>query len=261
MRLVKQNFHTHTNFCDGANSVEEMPQAAIKCGLTSLGFSSHAYTPHDESYCMKLEDYEKYRDEVLSAKEKYKSQIKIYLGIEQDYYSVPPTIDLDYIIGSVHYVEKDGVITPVDETREHIENAVKNIYGDIYTFIEKYYQTVADVVNKTNCDIIGHFDLCEKFNGDGTLFDRENPRYINAYKKAVDQLIPSGKIFEINTGAMARGYTDFPYPHKNILDYISKCGGKFIISSDSHSVDTVDYKLESVYNYASTILNLNLITK
>lgn len=246
-----QNLHTHTTFCDGNNSVLQMAAAAEKAGLTSLGFSSHAYTPHDESYCMKYFSYGRYLDEVMKARVRYKGTLDIYIGLEQDFYSAAPNIDVDYIIGSVHYVEKDGVFTPVDETRGDIERALTELYGgDIYAFLERYFSIVENVHDKTRCDIVGHIDLCEKFNNDGTLFDRAHPRYIAAYKKAVDKLAAQGCIFEINTGAMSRGYTDFPYPHENILNYIAAVGGKITVSSDSHSVDTVDYKLDKMCELA-----------
>lgn len=242
-----QNLHTHTTFCDGKNTVLQMAAAAEAAGLASLGFSGHAYTPHDESYCMMLSDYAAYRDEILKARAMYKGTLDIYIGLEQDFYSAAPTIDTDFIIGSVHYVEKDGVFTPVDETRGDIERAVNELYGgDIYAFLERYFSIVENVHDKTGCDIVGHIDLCEKFNNDGTLFDRDHPRYIAAYKKAVDKLAAQGCIFEINTGAMSRGYTDFPYPQRNILKYIASVGGKITVSSDSHSADTVDYKLDKM---------------
>ena len=228
-----------------------MAQAAIKSGLSSLGFSSHAFTPHDTSYCMKLDDYENYRGAVLVAREKYKGSLGIFLGLEQDYFSVEPTITTDYLIGSVHYVEKSGVFTPVDETRDDIERAVHELYGgDIYAFLCEYYSLVSRIHDKTGCDIVGHIDLCEKFNRTGELFDRNSGEYISSFKAAVDKLAAQGMIFEINTGAMSRGYTDYPYPHDDILRYICKCGGRITLSSDSHSADTVNYKLEDMEYYA-----------
>ena len=251
MPLVLQNLHTHTTFCDGNNSVDEMCKATLACGLTSLGFSGHAYTPHDESWCMKLGNYAAYREAVLAARKAYQGRLEVYLGLEQDYYSIEPGMELDFIIGSVHYVKKGDEYVLVDETRQDIENAVNRLYsGDIYAFLEDYYSLVGDVHNKTKCNIVGHIDLCEKFNRDAKLFDRESPRYKAAYEKAVDKLVSQGMIFEINTGAMSRGYADVPYPHPEVLKYIAKCGGRVTISSDSHSIDTVNFMLDEMLEYA-----------
>lgn len=39
------NFHTHSTFCDGKNTPEEIVLAALEKGFVSIGFSSHGYTP------------------------------------------------------------------------------------------------------------------------------------------------------------------------------------------------------------------------
>ena len=60
----------------------------------------------------------------------------------------------------------------------------------------------------------------------------------------------TGAVFEINTGAMAKGYRTVPYPSESILKKIKKGGGKIIISSDTHSVDTVDYAFKDAMRLA-----------
>lgn len=249
--IVRQNLHTHTVYCDGKNTVEEMIISAVDKGMTSIGFSGHALTPHDISYCMSEESTGKYAGEILRLKEKYKIRIAVYLGLEQDYFSCEPSIPCDYLIGSVHYVEKNGQYIPVDESRDILINGVNRLYGgDIYSFLEDYYFLVGDIFNKTKCDIVGHLDLPEKFNGDGSLFDRENPRYKAAYKNAVAKLIAQDRIFEINTGAISRGYTTSPYPNESILKFITDMGGKVTVSSDSHDVSTVNFKLNEMCDLA-----------
>lgn len=76
------NLHTHTTFCDGKNSPEEMVLSAISKGFSVLGFSGHGYTSYDLSYCMK--DMGGYISTVNMLKEKYKDKIEIYLGVEED---------------------------------------------------------------------------------------------------------------------------------------------------------------------------------
>ena len=60
------NLHTHTHFCDGKDSPEEMVQAAIRAGFVSLGFSGHSFTPCDMSYCMLPESIPLYKAEIRS---------------------------------------------------------------------------------------------------------------------------------------------------------------------------------------------------
>ena len=67
--MIKSDFHTHTTYCDGKNSPKEMVEAAYKNGFSAIGFSSHSHTPFDESYCMSVENTEKYIHEVNALKE------------------------------------------------------------------------------------------------------------------------------------------------------------------------------------------------
>ena len=55
------------------------------------------------------------------------------------------------------------------------------------------------------------------------------------------KLTKYNKPFEINTGAMARGYRTEPYPHKNILKMIFENGGNIIFSSDCHNKEQLDF--------------------
>ena len=56
------NYHTHTTYCDGNNTPEEVVKAAIDMGFDAIGFSGHGYTDYDLSYCMK--DTQKYLAEI-----------------------------------------------------------------------------------------------------------------------------------------------------------------------------------------------------
>ena len=244
------NFHTHTTYCDGKNSAEEMVKRAIELGFSKLGFSGHSYTEFDQEPCMTRDGTEEYKKEINALKEKYADKIKIYLGIEYDYHSDEPIGDYDYILGSVHYLFKDGQYLCVDSGRQIQIDAVNKYYdGDFYSYIEDYYKTVADVYNKTNCDIIGHFDLITKYNSDGSLFDTNHPRYIAAWKKAADAIIKTPAVVEINTGCIARGHRNSPYPAKEIIDYFKQNGKKLIFSSDCHNKDFLNFGYDDVKKY------------
>ena len=163
--MIKQDFHVHTTYSDGDNSPEEMILAAIDKGMTKIGISDHSYTWFDETYCVPKERIAEYKKEIAALREKYKDQIKVLCGVEQDYYSEEPTDDYDYVIGSVHYLKVDDGFAYVDESPELFQKAINESFGgDVYAFAEAYFATVADVVNKTGADIIGHFDLFTKFN-------------------------------------------------------------------------------------------------
>ena len=114
----------------------------------------------------------------------------------------------------------------------------------MYALVEDYYATVSRVVEVTKCDIIGHFDLVTKFIEQAPAFDVHHPRYIRAWQQAADILLKTGKPFEINTGAISRGYRTEPYPSREIRDYIRAHGGKMLLSSDSHRKETIAFRFE-----------------
>lgn len=242
---MRQDLHTHTNYCDGKNSPEEMVLSAIEKGLDRIGICTHGYTDFDESYCIPHERYGEFQAEIAALKEKYKDRIEVLCGVEQDVLSNTETDGFDYVIGSAHYVTAGDELVIVDGLSEILQYICEEFYGgDYYAVAENYYENVAQIAERTDCDLIGHFDLITKFNEGGVLFDEDNPRYIAAWKAAADKLLKSGKPFEINTGAISRGYRTAPYPSDAIKKYIIENGGRFILSSDAHSTDTIAYDFE-----------------
>ncbi len=322
------DLHMHTTYCDGNDSAEDMVRSAIEKGLKTVGLSGHSFTPHDPSYCMSRENTLKYIDEVRRLKEKYAESINVLLGLELDYYADTDTSPYDYLIGSVHYMftpegraKRDRILasdridvlsltelikfsdwSDVDDEPFDMRQFALTRGVDMLSVAELFYETEADIIKQTDCDIIGHFDLVTKFNEryrykeDGTVvdlwkmgkdlpgeakhqqkagqmerteeealfsfFDTEDERYVKAWKKAVDRIfadcaerckngyrnrleklgvLEAGDkpVFEINHGAVAKGYRTTPYPAQDQIDYIKSKGGILILSSDSHRVDTI----------------------
>lgn len=260
------DLHMHTCFCDGENTPEEMVLSAIEKGLGAVGLCGHSYTAFDESYCLSKEGKRRFMDEVNSLKEKYKDRITVLLGVEQDFFSDDATDGFDYVIGSVHCVNAGGAYVYVDWSEKILRDGCETYFGgDVYALCERYFETVADVAEKTRCDIIGHFDLVSKFNEPKArllssaslekggeisaaekLFDEHHPRYVAAWKKAADRLLSCHIPFEINTGAMSRGYKSTPYPSGEMISYIKSRGGDFILSSDAHRKDHIAYRFDEV---------------
>ncbi len=247
--MITTNFHTHSTFCDGADTPEEMVLTAINKGFTALGFSGHSYLYRDRDFAMNSETEAMYRKNILELKEKYKEKIKIFCGLEQDYYSEKPDYNYDYIIGSVHNVLKNGEHLSVDAGADEAKNNVEFFYGGDYdAFAEEYFSVVEDVVNKTKCDIIGHIDLIQKYsekNGYG-----QSERFLAAAEKAIKALTPYGVPFEINTGAISRGARTIPYPSPEILRMIKKHGGRIVFSSDCHNKNFLDCHFKEIERLA-----------
>lgn len=231
-----RNYHTHTTFCDGQNTVEEMAAAAAALGMRALGFSGHSYTFYDTRYCMAREDLPGYAAAVRAAQSQYRGRMEIYLGVEDDFHGDRPDFPRDYTIGSVHCVLAGGVHYEVDNTQAELERAIREGFGgDVFALTAAYFADVARVLDVTRCDFVGHFDLVTKFNEGGRRFDEEDPRYWKPALEALEHLCAQGAVFEINTGAMARGYRTAPYPAPRLLRAIHELGGAVILSSDAHS--------------------------
>ena len=247
----KCNLHTHTSFCDGKDAPEEIVQEAIRQGLQILGFSGHSYTAFDADYCMTPASTLSYREEIERLKKVYGDQIRILCGIEQDLYTEEQARGFDYVIGSVHYVLKDGKYHPVDLSAESVLQTVKECFGgDFYRYSAAYYETVAQLPKGTNCDIIGHFDLIEKFNEGDRMFATDDYRYRRPMMDALDELLRHDVIFEINTGAMSRGYRSVPYPSPYVLRRIAEKRGRVVLNSDAHRKDALTYAFADAVRYA-----------
>ena len=185
------------------------------------------------------------RQEVSALREQYAGKLDILCGVEQDYYSLEPTVPYDYVIGSVHYLLAGGAFLPVDESPEQLRaGAEKAFGGDLYAFAEAYFETVGRVAEIPGCSVIGHFDLIAKFNEQTPLFDENHPRYVKAWQAAAEKLLRSGLPFELNTGAISRGYRSVPYPAPDILRWLASRGARFLLSSDSHAKETLRYDFE-----------------
>ena len=234
--MMYSHLHTHTTFSDGKNTPEEMVLSAIEKGLKTIGISDHSVTAFDSSYCLKAEQISDYIKEIERLKEKYRDKIEVLCGIEQDLYSPKVNYKFDYIIGSVHYIKVQDEYVPVDLSAQALKDAAEKYFGgDHYAYAASYYLAVAETANKYDPTFFGHIDLVAKYNEGGKYFDESHPRYRKAALEALEALLPAGKPFEINTGAISRGARITPYPAPFILKEIRAHGGHILFSGDSHS--------------------------
>lgn len=243
------NLHTHTLYCDGNNSAKDYIERAIELGFVSIGFSGHSYISGElgEGWCMSEKGTLEYIKELKILKEKYKEKIEVYIGLETDYYSgykkdIKNKLSLDYTLGSVHLIKNDttGEYYSIDSSPEITEEGIK-AFGGVKNYIKKYYETLLKMVEEQEPDIIGHIDLVKKFNSENRYFDETEEWYVKLVDDTLDKIKNSNSIIEVNTGAMSRGWTDFPYPSKFILKLILKKNIPITLNSDVHSVENIDY--------------------
>ena len=111
----------------------------------------------------------------------------------------------------------------------------------IQKLADTYYRDFCSYIKARKPDIVGHFDLITKFDELDAPKFFANPEYISLSEKYMHNALSNDVIFEVNTGAIFRGFRTNPYPHTNLLHIIKSCGGKVTLSSDSHSADTLDF--------------------
>ena len=245
--MIKENFHTHTTFCDGLHSAEEMVLSAIEKGFTALGFSGHSQIKN--SFWSMTEEKEiGYYKEINRLKDKYADKLEIFCGIEQDTVSPPFMFNYDYVIGSKHRIKFNGEYYGIDSNREDVKRYISEFFGGSFEkYAKNYYEDLVNVVEVTKADIIGHVDILTKYiEVDNIVLTDE---YYEYAEKAVKQLTLAKKPFEINTGAIGRGYRSMPYPDKKLLKIIYENGGSIMINSDCHDKD----KLDCGYDLAESI--------
>ena len=232
------NLHTHTTFCDGKSTAEETVLAAIKKGFVSIGFSGHGYTAFELTSCMKDEDG--YIREINRLKELYKNDIEIYLGTEEDSFSLVDRSKYEYIIGSSHFLRLNGQILPLDLRIECMSECLTAFGGNITAISESYYGGFASYLKSRRPDVIGHFDLLTKYDEKMGPYFLGNPAHDKIAEHFISELGKEGFLFEVNTGAIARGYRTFPYPATNLLYKLKESDSPITLTSDCHNAEHLD---------------------
>lgn len=248
---MKANYHTHTTWCDGKDTPVSVILASIAKGFDAIGFSSHSMLPEDDtSWVLTPAKAPRYAMEIRSLAKKYEERINVLCGVEADYVPGGATPDRhaysditpDYIIGSVHFVAApDGARVCVDKSPESLADGIQRHFdGDTKAYLRAYFAQVREMLLSCDFDIAGHLDLVRKFNARHPYFDETELWYLAELDQTADAVAGSGKIVEVNTGAISRGWLDDVYPSAAFRDRLRSRGVKFILSSDAHAADAID---------------------
>lgn len=191
---------------------------------------------------METLEAERYFAEVAAAKEQYADRITIHCGLEMDALCPCNKDGLDYCIGSVHVLATDAGHFNVDHSPAERDLCIERAFaGDRMAFAKRYYDDVVKMAKTLRPDIIGHFDLITKFSEDGVFFAEDHAAYRKLALDALDAVLATGAIIEVNTGAISRGYRKTPYPRPFLLEHILEKRGNIVLSSDTHAVATINF--------------------
>ncbi|MGN1443486.1 MAG: histidinol-phosphatase HisJ family protein [Acutalibacteraceae bacterium] len=250
--MFLSNCHTHTFYCDGKNSPEQMAESAVKQGFASLGFSVHSPMNFKNDFAIPLNRLDEYFDVIEKLKIEYKDKIEIYNGIEMDADCADYDYSkFDYTIAAVHQLHCGEKIYSIDDTPQELADCVKKEFdGSFLAMAKQYYSSLASFVCSVKPDVVAHIDLITKFNEKYQLFDESNLEYQMIAKLYIERICLECPdiIFEVNTGAMYRCGNQHPYPSDFILKFLNEHGAGITLSSDSHSVDSLHFGFETAAN-------------
>ena len=229
---MRVDLHNHTALCNHATGTpKEYVLEAIKQGIDIYGFSDHAPMDFDEKYRMSFEQMANYEAEVLNLKNEYKKQIDIRLGYEVDYLeghmdSRILNANVDFLIGSVHFLDKWGFDNP-----EFI-GEYKN--RDIDTIWQEYFNAIEAMANSGYFNIVGHIDLIKVFN----FKPKKDIRTIA--KNAIKAIKNAQMAVEINVAGLRKPVKE-AYPSLEILQMCYENSIDITFGSDAHKVEDIGF--------------------
>lgn len=237
------DLHNHTTLCNHAEGeISQYIEKAIQSGTKYFGFSEHAPMNFDHQYRVGFEQMKLYEEEVLKAKEKYKDKIEILLGYEVDYlkgYMDDRVLnaDVDYLIGSVHFIDEWGFDNP-----EFIGRYENEDIDDVW---QKYFNAIEEMAQSRLFDIVGHLDLIKifKFMPTKSIHDIAKDALL-AIKKA-------DMVLEINMAGYRKPVAE-PYPSLPLLKQAYELGIPITFASDAHKPEQVSLYSDEIVKMAKS---------
>ncbi len=244
------NYHTHTKRCRHARGEDrEYVENAIKAGLKELGFSDHApYVfdgNYDSGYRMFLNQANEYKNSILSLKEEFKNDIKIYYGFELEYYKDSfkreieylNTLEPEYLILGQHFVGGEPYGTYVAYINEDSE-------------LKNYVDECIEALSSEKFKYIAHPDIAG-YNFTPSVIDREYTRLLEFCKE-------NDYPVEINVlGLQGRRW----YPKRKFFELAEKVGTKVIVGIDGHNPNAISIDSFDLAKNFIKDLNLNVVDR
>jgi histidinol-phosphatase (PHP family) len=234
----KTDYHLHTTFSDGRSAPEDYISRSVAAGISEIGFSDHlTLFKENQDWCMNPINVQEYIAYIRNLG-RNTNDIIIKTGLEIDF--IPgkeketgqflDNLDLDYRIGSVHYLgEKTVDLDP----EFYLGNNIDRLY-------ELYFENVIGAVSSGLYDIIGHCDLIRIY-GYKPSFDPEP-----LYRKLAQVMKENEVVFELNTNGRNRPFGDF-YPDRRFLHIFREENVPVCVNSDAHFPARVGQHFDEAY--------------
>lgn len=223
------NYHTHTRRCGHAvGSDEEYIQAAIKAGITTLGFSEHlGYDGWDDANeRIPFKDNDAYLDDMQKLKVKYIDKIDIRIGFEYEFFE--DCVDFlkqmkskcDYMINGQHAIDRSNQYLHVTCSDDDVDTMANQVCRGIelgltdYLAHPDYFMLAHDELNERNKQAIRRIAVCAK----------EHHIPIEANLKGM----------RYGTKNYSYG-AQFRYPHKELFAILADIGCDIVFGYDAHN--------------------------
>ncbi|MCX7871855.1 MAG: histidinol-phosphatase HisJ family protein [Verrucomicrobiae bacterium] len=246
--VLPADYHIHTKLCRHAvGEIEEYVSKAVDKGLKEIGFSDHSPMPEDDfdDWRMKFSELDSYVESIRAAQKKF-PQIKIRLALEMDF--IPGCEDWikklsalyqwDYLIGSVHYVDKKWDIDNPNKKDEWNRCNITEVW-------ENYINRLTQAAESGLFDIIGHVDLAKKF---GHFPEKDCSELFRNFLRVAKK---NNTLIEINTAGLRKECRQI-YPDSRILTMAKVEGVGITFGSDSHAPEEVGMDFEHAIKLAKS---------
>lgn len=237
MQNLKMDFHVHSDFSpDSHVPMSEMIKEAINRGVTDIAFTEHIDFDSDQSSNVKVWDFDKnsYFESIATLQNKYPN-IKLYKAAEiglQEHIAdknkaVTNEFNFDFIIGSLHMLDKEDLYYTNLFTKVPVKEA-------IYRYYESFYE---NTLAFSNMNVLGHLDLYTRYSKDSKNVPFNS--YSDVLETLLTSIIQKGIGIEVNAGGHRYGL-GCNNPTDNILKLYRHLGGEIItLGSDAHSPVTI----------------------
>jgi len=238
---MRIDLHNHTVLCNHAEgTVEEYLQKADALGIDIYGFSEHAPMDFDERYRLAFEQMPLYEQWIRDAKERWLGKIDVRLGYEVDW--LPGHMDervlnadVDYLIGSVHFLDKWGFDNP-----EFLSGWKERDVDEVW---EAYFEAIEAMAKSGLFDIVGHLDLIKVFK----FLPKRDIRLMA--RDAMKEIRRSGMALELNAAGLRKPVGEI-YPSQPLLEMAYELDIPITFGSDAHSPDQVGFGYAEAVNAA-----------
>lgn len=252
---MKRDGHIHTPFCPHGtkDDLHAYIEKAIESGFGDISFTEHAPLPSSfedpapvKDSGMSFKNLHPYLDAIKQAKDAYKNDIHIRVGLEVDYITGYETetrafLDefgplLDDSILSVHFLHVNSEYYCMDYSKE-VFMEIAHQAGSVEAVYQLYYDTVeasiAADLGRFKPKRIGHPTLVHKFQ----LAHGEKIDDSHRIKQILGRIAESGCEMDLNGAGFSKPDCLESYPPARFIPFAESLGIPLVFGSDAHSVN------------------------